>query len=379
MHVGGVLLFENGLPHDDAAPQAGEHLKDTDVRIDVNLGTGGGAGATIWTCDLSAEYVRINGEYRIVIDAAPPVAFAKDFLSILDLDAGRSRSAADARGADEGRPPLGRQAPTPALAGLHVALLFEKPSLRTRSTFEIAIRELGGDTLHLPAQFAEGVREPLEDVARNLERWVRALVVRTFAQEKAAIIAAAGRQLHVINALTDEEHPCQALADVLTLRERWGDCRGRTVAFVGDGNNVATSLAHVTSHAGRHAARRLARRLRAAGRTSSTRPRAIARDGAEVRRFTDPRQAVAGVDAVYTDVWTSMGEEAEADERRRIFAPYQVNGSLMAAAARAPCSCTACPRTAAKRSPPRSSSRRRRSSSIRPRTGSTRRRRCCSC
>jgi ornithine carbamoyltransferase len=184
-----------------------------------------------------------------VIDAAPPVAFAKDFLSILDLppvDLDRLLAIAAQMKTDRR---IGRQT-SPALAGLHVALLFEKPSLRTRSTFEIAIRELGGDTLHLPAQFAEGVREPLVDIARNLERWVRALVIRTFAQEKAAVIADAGRQLHVINALTDEEHPCQALADAFTLRERWGDCRGRKVAFVGDGNNVATSLAHVTSMMG---------------------------------------------------------------------------------------------------------------------------------
>ena len=205
---------------------------------------------------------------------------------------------------------LGRQT-APALAGLHVALLFEKPSLRTRSTFEIAIRELGGDTLHLPAQFAEGVREPLKDVARNLERWVRALVIRTYEQEKAAIIATAGRQLHVINALTDEEHPCQALADAFTLRERWGDCRGRTVAFVGDGNNVATSLAHVTSMLGvtLHIASPEGYELSDDVISAATR---IARDGAEVRRFTSPHRAVAGVDAVYTDVWTSMGEEAEA-------------------------------------------------------------------
>ena len=116
---------------------------------------------------------------------------------------------------------------------------------------------------------------------------MRALVIRTFAQEKAATLAAAGRQLHVINALTDEEHPCQALADAFTLRERWGDCRGRTVAFVGDGNNVATSLAHVTSHARRHlhVASPAGYELPDA---SSTRPRAIARDGARVRRFTDP-------------------------------------------------------------------------------------------
>ncbi len=221
---------------------------------------------------------------------------------------------------------LGRQT-AHALAGLHVALLFEKPSLRTRSTFEIAIRELGGDTLHLPAQFAEGIREPLKDVARNLERWVRALVIRTYEQEKAAIIATAGRQLHVINALTDEEHPCQALADAFTLRERWGDCRGRKVAFVGDGNNVATSLAHVTSMLGvtLHIASPDGYELPDQVISAAAR---IARDGAEVRRFTSPQQAVAGVDAVYTDVWTSMGEEAEA--RRTAASVCPVSGQRRA-------------------------------------------------
>jgi ornithine carbamoyltransferase len=265
-----------------------------------------------------------------VINAASPVAFAKDFLSIRDLsrsDLDRLLSIAAQMKADRR---IGRQA-TPVLAGLHVALLFEKPSLRTRSTFEIAIRELGGDTLHLPAEFAEGVREPLIDIARNLERWVRALVFRTFAQEKAAIIAAAGRDLHVINALTDEEHPCQALADAFTVRERWGDCRGRKMAFVGDGNNVATSLAHVTSMLGvtLHVASPDGYELPDQVIDESAH---IARDGAKVRRFTDPRAAVEGVDAVYTDVWTSMGEEAEGDARRRTFAPYQVTGSLMSAA-----------------------------------------------
>jgi ornithine carbamoyltransferase len=265
-----------------------------------------------------------------VIETARPVAFAKDFLSILDLtltDLDRLLAMAAQMKSDRR---IGRQT-SAALAGFHVALLFEKPSLRTRSTFEIAIRELGGDTLHLPAQFAEGVREPLVDIARNLERWVRGLVIRTYEQEKAAIIANAGRDLHVINALTDEEHPCQALADAFTLRERWGDCRGRTVAFVGDGNNVATSLAHVTSMMGvtLHVASPAGYELPDAVIDASAR---IARDGAEVKRFSDPRRAVGGVDAVYTDVWTSMGEEAEAEDRRRTFAPYQVNSSLMAAA-----------------------------------------------
>jgi ornithine carbamoyltransferase len=263
---------------------------------------------------------------------APP-AFAKDFLSILDLsptDFERLLLASAQMKADRR---LRRQAPSAAaLAGLHVALLFEKPSLRTRSTFEIAIRELGGDTLHLPAQFAEGVREPLEDIARNLERWVAALVIRTFGQEKAATLAAAGRRLHVINALTDEEHPCQALADAFTMRERWGDCRGRTIAFIGDGNNVATSLTHAASMLGAtvHIASPPGYDLPDHVIADAAR---VARDGAAVRRFVDPREAVAGVDAVYTDVWASMGEEAEAVERRRAFTPYQVTARLMAAAA----------------------------------------------
>ena len=265
--------------------------------------------------------------------APPPVAYSKDFLSILDLGSAEldrllmlaAQMKADRR--------LGGQAPTAsALSGSHVALLFEKPSLRTRSTFEIAVRELGGNTLHLPAEFADGSREPLEDVGRNLERWVSALVIRTFAQEKAATLAAAALQLHVINALTDEQHPCQGLADALTMKERWGNPRGRTIAYVGDGNNVATSLAHVTSMVGVT--------LHVASPAGYELPdkvihdcAGVARYGAEVRRFRDPYQAVRGVDAIYTDVWTSMGEEHEAAQRKDIFAPYQVNDSLMAAAA----------------------------------------------
>jgi ornithine carbamoyltransferase len=266
------------------------------------------------------------------MDSSAPTRFAKDFLSILDLSSIELDRLMRIAGQMKANRRLGPQAPSAsALAGLHVALLFEKPSLRTRSTFEIAIRELGGDALHLPGELAEGTREPLEDVAKNLERWVRALVIRTFAQEKAARLAAAGRNLHVINALTDEEHPCQALADAFTLRERWGDCRGRTVAFIGDGNNVATSLAHVACMLGItvHVASPPGYALpdKVVGDVAR-----IARDGARVRRFVDPREAVVGVDAVYTDVWTSMGEEAEAGDRRRIFAPYQVNADLMAGA-----------------------------------------------
>ena len=263
----------------------------------------------------------------------PPAAKAKDFLSILDLD-----HAALARLLDRARQMkadrrLGPQAPTAgALAGKHVALLFEKPSLRTRSTFEIAVRELGAHTLDLPAEFAQGVREPLEDIARNLERWVHALVLRTFGQEKALKFATAGRSLPVVNALTDEEHPCQALADVMTMLERWGTLRGRTVAYVGDGNNVATSLAQASVMLGA--------RVRVASPTGYELPdrviaqaRRVAAEGGMVERCVDPQDAVRGADAVYTDVWASMGEEQEAEDRRVIFAPYQVNRALMTLAA----------------------------------------------
>jgi ornithine carbamoyltransferase len=269
-----------------------------------------------------------------MMESRAQTRFAKDFLSILDLswdDLERLLRLSAQMKADRR---LGPKAPSAsALAGMHVALLFEKPSLRTRSTFEIAIRELGGDTLHLPASLAEGTREPLQDVARNLERWVRALVIRTFAQEKVATLAATGRNLHVINALTDEEHPCQALADALTMREQWGECRGRRIAFIGDGNNVATSLVQVSCMLGVtvHIASPPGYELAAGVVKTATR---MARDGATVARFTDPRRAAEGVDAIYTDVWTSMGEEGESAERRRVFAPYQVNRDLMAAARR---------------------------------------------
>src|SRR5262245_9935909 len=266
------------------------------------------------------------------MDTSAPPRFAKDFLSILDLSPDELERLLRSSAQMKADRHLKRQAPSAsALAGLHVALLFEKPSLRTRSTFEIAIRELGGDTLHLPASLAEGTREPLEDIARNLERWVRALVIRTFAQEKAASLAAAGRDLHVINALTDEEHPCQALADAFTMHERWGDCRGRRIAFIGDGNNVATSLAQVACMLGVtvHVASPAGYELPDAVVDDARR---VARDGATIRLFPDPRRAVEGVDAIYTDVWASMGEEAEAADRRRIFAPFQVNAALMATA-----------------------------------------------
>jgi len=218
------------------------------------------------------------------------------------------------------------------LEGLHVALLFEKPSLRTRSTFQIAVRELGGHTIEPPEDVALGGRESIADVARNLERWVAAAVLRTFAQTRLEAFASAAPRLRVVNALTDQEHPCQALADCLTLTEKLGSLRGRTIAFVGDGNNVAASLAQAAAMLG--ATMRVAspKGFELTKEIQKSVAECAALGGGRLELTRDPAAGVRGADAVYTDVWTSMGQEAEAVERREIFAPYQVNAALMAKA-----------------------------------------------
>ena len=218
------------------------------------------------------------------------------------------------------------------LEGRHIALLFEKPSLRTRSTFQIAVRELGGDVIEPPADVALGGRETIKDVARNLERWVHGAVVRTYAHARLEAFAAAAPRLRVVNALTNEEHPCQALADCLTMIEKWGSLRGRTITYVGDSNNVALSLAQASTMLG--ARMRIASprgyELGEAARQAIVRH---ASHGGSLELTTDPVAAVRGADAVYTDVWTSMGQESETDQRNAVFSPYQVNGELMAQAA----------------------------------------------
>src|SRR5918994_4397101 len=166
----------------------------------------------------------------------------KDLLSILDVNQDELQQLIELASRLKRERSLGLRAPTShALDGRHIGLLFEKPSLRTRVTFTIGVRELGGDMVEIPADVMHADREPIHDVARNLERWVDAVVIRTFAQERLVQIGESTTRLHVVNALTDEEHPCQAVADVQTLMEHWGSLNGRTIAFVGDGNNVATS------------------------------------------------------------------------------------------------------------------------------------------
>ena len=263
---------------------------------------------------------------------SPATQIRKDFLSVLDFDAADLEHCLQLAAHVKADRSLGRHAPTAdALDGHHIAMLFDKPSLRTRTTFEIAIRELGGHLVALQADVALGRREPVADVARNLERWVDAVIIRTFSQHVLQEFAAAAKRLHVVNALTDQEHPCQALADFLTLQERFGQLRGRTIAYVGDGNNVATSLAHAAAMLGVH--------LHIASPEPCQLPHAVvqqatsvARHGARLRLFSEAADAVAGADAVYTDVWTSMGQESQAELRRSIFAPYQVNEELMSLA-----------------------------------------------
>ena len=259
-------------------------------------------------------------------------ATRKDFLSVLDLDPPDLERCLHLAAQLKADRALGRLAPTSdALNGRHVALLFERPSLRTRTTFEIAVRELGGHVVGLQPDVALGTREPVADVARNLERWVDAVIIRSFSQHLLKEFAAAAGRLHVVNALTDEEHPCQAIGDFLTLQERVGRLRGRTIAYVGDGNNVATSLAHAAAMLGVHVhvASPEAYQLPHMVVQQAT---SVARYGARLRLFSDAADAVAGADVVYTDTWTSMGQEHEADLRRRVFAPYQVNEALMSLA-----------------------------------------------
>jgi ornithine carbamoyltransferase len=224
-------------------------------------------------------------------------------------------------------------APRRPLAGRQVALLFEKPSLRTRVSFEVAVTGLGGHAIALgPDEVGLGRRESPADVARNLSRLVDGVVLRTFAHDTLLEMAGAAG-VPVINALTDAEHPCQALADLLTLRQRFGHLAGLRLAFVGDGNNVAHSLILAGALAGLDV-----RVATPAGYGPDpavvNRARALAAEHrAWISVGTDPAEAVAGADAVYTDVWASMGREEEADERRARFAGFEVTESLLAAAA----------------------------------------------
>ncbi len=223
--------------------------------------------------------------------------------------------------------------PAPArFGGRTLALLFEKPSLRTRVSFEVAMRQLGGEAIYLsPAEVGLGQREPVADVARVLSRYVDAIAARTFAHATVVELARHA-SVPVINALSDAEHPCQALADLLTIYEKKGRLAGLKLAYVGDANNVANSLMLAAALTGMEF-----RLASPAGYGPGQEVQRLAneytrRSGARVVVTDDPKQAVAGADVVYTDVWTSMGQEAESEARRHAFRGYQVNPGLMSLA-----------------------------------------------
>ncbi|OGO07128.1 MAG: ornithine carbamoyltransferase, partial [Chloroflexi bacterium RBG_13_57_8] len=218
------------------------------------------------------------------------------------------------------------------LSGKVLALLFEKPSLRHRVSFEVAMRQLGGECLYLsPAEVGLGQRESIADVARVLSGYVDCVAARTFSHQTLVNLARYSR-VPVINSLSDLEHPCQALADLLTIYEYKEKLEGLTLAFIGDGNNVANSLILASTKCGMNF-----RMASPPGYGIKNNIMEIAREYAadnesEIFCTEDPRQAVVGADVVYTDVWTSMGQESETEKRRPVFAGYQVNAGLLALA-----------------------------------------------
>jgi ornithine carbamoyltransferase len=251
---------------------------------------------------------------------------AKDLLSIADLNSQQIQLLMS------NTQDIKAQGQSTALSGKTLALLFEKPSLRTRISFELAMQQLGGQAIYLsPAEVGLGDRESIPDVARVLSRYVDVIAARTFSHQTLELLAE-NADLPVINALSDREHPCQALADLFTIYEKKGELRDLSLAYVGDGNNVASSLLLAASLCGMD--------FRLASPAGYEVPADIMKQaekyadesGGLILNTEDADLAVSSADVVYTDVWTSMGQEAEAEDRRHIFAPYQVNDELMSLA-----------------------------------------------
>ncbi len=260
-----------------------------------------------------------------------PSLLGRDLVSAADLSAG-DIGVLFARAKElKAEYAVDRRHATPPLERRTLAMLFQKPSLRTRATFEAGMTQLGGHAIYLTEGVVLGGRETVGDVARNLERFVDGIMARTGPHEVVVELAAQA-SIPVINGLTIREHPCQALADLFTLHERFGDLRGLPLAFVGDGNNVYHSLALMGATLGMEV-----RLAHPPGYGPSDRIVDRARElaGASGGRLVfgdDARAVVDGAAAVYTDAWTSMGQEAEAEERRDAFAPFQVNAALLTVA-----------------------------------------------
>ncbi|MCD6554804.1 MAG: ornithine carbamoyltransferase [Chloroflexi bacterium] len=255
----------------------------------------------------------------------------RHFLSIADLSSDEVWAILDkARALKDERQKTGEN--EPLLRGKTLGMVFQKPSLRTRVSFDMAMIQLGGRALYLsPNEIQLGKRESVADVARVLSRYVDAIMARVFAHRDVEELAAYSR-VPVINGLSDFNHPCQGMADLLTIYERYDKLTGLKLAYVGDGNNVAHSLLLGASKTGMH--------ITVATPTGYEPHPAVVRlartfateSGSEVVITNDPRQAVRDADVIYTDVWTSMGQEAEAEQRLKVFPPYQVNGELVAQA-----------------------------------------------
>jgi ornithine carbamoyltransferase len=220
-----------------------------------------------------------------------------------------------------------------ALAGRSLAMIFEKPSLRTRVTFEVGISTMGGTAIYLDhADTHLGDRESIPDVGRCLSRWVQGIVARVFSQEGLEILASHA-SVPVINALSDVYHPCQTLCDFFTLEEKFGSARGLKLAYIGDGNNVCHSLMIAGARVGAHLRIATPERYEPDAEILAAARRDAAASQGAIELFRSPEEAVSGAQAVYTDVWASMGQEAETEARAAVFAPFQVNSALMSHAA----------------------------------------------
>jgi ornithine carbamoyltransferase len=224
-----------------------------------------------------------------------------------------------------------RRHAAPPLAGRTLAMLFQRPSLRTRVTFEAGMNQLGGHAIYLTNDVVLGARESVRDVARNLDRFVDVIVARTGPHEVVVELAAQA-SIPVVNGLTLREHPCQALADMFTLREHFGRLDGLVLAFIGDGNNVYHSLALLGAALGVEIRLAHPKGYGPNERIVERARRIASATGARLSFASDPREAVRGADVVYTDAWTSMGQEAETEERRDAFAGYRVDDALLDAA-----------------------------------------------
>jgi ornithine carbamoyltransferase len=253
---------------------------------------------------------------------------AHDFLSIRDVSSDEARHLLDLAVDMKAN----RAKYAEALKGRTLAMIFEKPSLRTRVTFDVGIQQLGGFSIYLsPAEISLGKRESVYDVAKNLERMVQGIMIRTFAHE-IVVQMAEFASVPIINGLTDFSHPCQAMADYLTMREVKGRLEGLKVVYVGDGNNVAHSLMFAGARFGSHVVVATPPGFEPDPDALAWAREAGAATGGTCTVAHDPAEAVRSADVVYTDVWASMGQESEAEERRKIFRPYQVNEALFALA-----------------------------------------------